>query len=165
MKIIIFIVLVAAAITAYFRYQQSALNPAVITNPVYAEVHMTIDAGNRTFEQVLFAQTVNRDDCKRFTDATLKHLYEHETSPADVHWTIKSAECKAELSNKYLQFFDNEPTYVTYLSVARGDPKEREIRIIYWGVSVAESDKVCNGVAQMQGKLKGAVKCIRAAKA
>ena len=161
MKIIVFVVAIGAAIFFYVRHQQSVLNPAVITNPVYAEVHMTLDARNRSFEQVLFVQTVNQADCRKFSDATLKQLFDRETSTGDMHWKVKSSECKAELSARYAQLFDNEPTFVTYLAMARGNPKEREMRLIYWGVSAAESDKVCDGVSQMQSQRKGAVTCIR----
>ncbi len=59
MKKIIFVVLViGAGVFLYFRHQQAVLKPAVIANPVYAEVHMVLEAQNRSFEQVLFAQTV-----------------------------------------------------------------------------------------------------------
>lgn len=163
-KIIFFVIIIGAAIQLYLRHQQSVLNPEVIANPVYAEVHMTLDARNRSFEQVLFAKTVNQDDCKKYSDATLKQLFDHETSTGDQRWKIKSSECKAELSNRYAQLFENEPTFVTYLSMTRGDPKEREVRLIYWGVSAAESDRVCDGVSQLQSQRKGAVTCIRASK-
>lgn len=163
MKFIFIVIVVGAAIHLYLRHQQSVLNPEVIANPVYAEIHMTLDAQNRAFEQVLFAQTVNQDDCKKHSDEVRK-FFDHETSPGDLRWKIKSSECKAELSKRYAQLFENEPTFVTYLSMARGVPKEREMRLIYWGVSVAESDKVCDGVSQLQKQRKGAVTCIRASK-
>jgi hypothetical protein len=164
MKKLIFVIAIGAAIYFYLRHQQSVLNPAVIANPVYAEIHMTLDARGRSFEQVLFIQTVNQADCKRYSEATLKQLFDRETSGGDMHWKVKSSECKAELSARYAQLFDNEPTFVTYLSMPRGDPKEREMRLIYWGVSATESDKVCDGVSQMQSQRKGAVTCIRASK-
>jgi hypothetical protein len=163
-KLIFLVIAIGAATYLYLRHQQSVLNPAVIANPVYAEVHMTLDARGRSFEQVLFIQTVNQADCKKYSDATLKQLFDRESSTGDLHWKVKSSECKAELSARYAQLFDNEPTFVTYLSMPRGDPKEREMRLIYWGVSAAESDKVCDGVSQMQSQRKGAVTCIRAAK-
>ena len=125
---------------------------------------MSLNAGSRSFEQVLFMQTVNQADCKKYSDATLKALFDRETSTGDTHWTIKSSECKVELSARYASLFDNEPTFVTYLSMARGEPREREMRLIYWGVSAAESDKVCDGVSRMQSQRKGSVTCIRARK-
>ena len=66
------------------------------------------------------------------------------------------------LSPRYAKLFDNEPTFVTYLSMARGDRRERETRLLYWGVSMEESDKVCDEVSKMQSRRKGAVTCVRA---
>lgn len=164
-KVIIFILILATA-KFLFEWRQhsvdASLNPEVIAHPVYAEVHMSLGARDRSFEQVWLAKTVDQMDCKKYSQETLRHLFEGQASDNGENWQVQSSECKAELAPRYAKLFDNEPTFLTYLSMARGDRHEREVRLIYWGLSLEESDRVCDGVSKLQSSSKGAVTCIRA---
>ena len=144
--------------------RQDALNPEVITNPVYAEVRLSLEAGGRAFEMVLLAQTTGDTECT--SAATGLGLIKRQVEAS--HWKIKSSECKADLAPRYAAMFEGRPTHLTYLSIARGARAEREIRMINWGLSAGESDKLCDAmVAEMQRTtgLKGPVTCVRAVKA
>jgi hypothetical protein len=161
-KLIIFIFIVGAALYLFQRHQQSLLNPEVISHPTYAEIHMNLDARNRTFEQVLFAETVDEADCKKYSKEVVENMQKAQASDSAGRWIVSSSECKTELAPRHARLFDNKPTFVTYLSMARGDRREREARLIYWGVSSEESDRVCDGVSKLQSGRKGTVTCIRA---
>ncbi|OYT88832.1 MAG: hypothetical protein CFE43_20385 [Burkholderiales bacterium PBB3] len=161
-KLILLLAIIGAAFYFYQQKKQSALDPEVIANPTFAEIRMTLDARGRTFEQVFFAKTVDDADCKKYSKNVIDDLQKKQANDSAGHWLVKSSECKPELTPRYAKLFDNEPTFVTYLSMARSDRRERETRLLYWGVSVEESDKVCDGVSKMQNGRKGAVTCIRA---
>ena len=159
-NIIIVVVVVATAMYFWNSHQLEAANPKVISNPVYAEVRMELDAQGRSFEEVILAETVDAADCQQYSKALqAKAMRQNENGLA---WKLKSSECKAELESRAARFFENKRTEVSYLSLARGDRMEREVRVVYWGVTTDESDRVCAGVSQMQIERKGAVTCIPA---
>jgi hypothetical protein len=163
MKLLIVLVLaVAGGAYIYTKgkdRRQDALNPEVIANPVYAEIRLSLDAGGRAFEMVLLAQTTGDAECNSATTGLGLIKRQVEAS----QWKIKSTECKAALAPRYEAMFEGRPTHLTYLSIARGARTEREMRMINWGLSAGESDKLCDAMAaEMQRSLKGAVTCIRA---
>lgn len=139
-----------------------SLNPAEIKNPVYMEIRITTENARRSFEAVALVKTANDADCERLSKNALQSLGLELDRARAVPMTLKSVECKAELSPRNAQLFDNEPNVLTYISAARGSRVEREIRWIFWGVSVQESDMVCSMVPELQRNLKGKVRCIRA---
>ena len=161
-KLVLILAIMVVAFYLYQQKQQSALDPEVIAKPTFAEIRMSLDARGRNFEQVFFAKTVDETDCKKYSKDVVDGLQKKQANDSAGQWVLKSSECKPELAPRYAKLFDNEPTFVTYLSMARGDRRERETRLIYWGVSTEESDKVCDGVSKMQSGRKGGVTCVRA---
>lgn len=159
--------LAVAAKYGWDRYQlalEKAKAPDVFINPVYAVVRLKLDAQGRSFDEVIYAKTRDAADCQSYSKVLLDQATRSDQQ--GLSWTLQSSECKTELDSRYAKLFDNQPTSVTYLSLGRGDRDERETRIIYWGVTVEESEKVCSGVSQMQkghGR-KGAIQCIHAQK-
>lgn len=136
-------------------------NPEVIVNPVYAEIHMDMDVKDRSIEQVLLIKTVDEEDCQRFSKNLAQKIIEHQEP--GLKWKIERSICSSSLMPRYANLFENKPTDVTYLSVARGDRQEREMRLIYWGVSTEESNHVCSDeVSKFERLWKGQVSCIRA---
>ncbi|MCL2021118.1 MAG: hypothetical protein FWG81_03215 [Betaproteobacteria bacterium] len=163
------IVIIGIIVGAWFLFQKTQmekLNPEVITDPVYAEVRMTMDVERRNVEVVLFLQTANEMECKESSRVLLERLkkYKRSGKSGAELWVFKSSECKSELSPRYAKLFDNEPTFLTYLSLSRGNRLEREGRIIFWGLSVEESNIICDLSPKLQDLLEGDVTCIRAAK-
>jgi hypothetical protein len=164
---IIFVVVVAGAVYAWRAHREAearaldeARNPDVISNPTYAEVRAEMDYQGRSTEAVLFAKTVDQADCEKYAPAIQKLLLQPQDNGAT--WTFKSSKCSPDISSRNAVLFENKPTFVTYLSFARGDRHEREARLIYWGVTVEESDRLCDGVSNLQSGWKGTVTCVRA---
>jgi len=144
------------------RLAEDPLNPETISNPVYAQLKVGLETGGRSYDQVILVKTVDQSDCGK-VQQQLENVYgPAETAKVHQSWNIKSSECKADLEPRYLKLFDNRPMSVTYLSLGRGDLKERESRMVVWGVSVDESNILCDGVAKNQKNRKGIVQCIRA---
>jgi hypothetical protein len=168
MKNIMILLIVFCA--AYFVWKERqeaadrALNPEVIENPMYADVRVDMEFRGRSIEGVLLAKVSDQADCQRYFKEVEKLMPQYQGGANGPTWKMKSSECKSELAPRYLKLFDNTPTSVTYLSFARGDRHERELRLVYWGITVDESDKACTLVSQAQRSWKGAVTCIRASR-
>jgi hypothetical protein len=162
-KLIITLVIIAICAMLFRRWHE-ARDPEVITNPVYAEAHITLGVQNRDIELVLLDQTANQDECAK-AQGTLENAYGARAGKPGQQWEIKSLECKTELDPRYTLLFDNQPVAATYESMARGSRHEREMRMIAWGVTVDESDKICDLLAANdRGRRQGEVKCVRAAR-
>lgn len=144
------------------RGTDDSQNPEVIKNPVYLEVRLNFENSKRSIEAVAIVETVDDADCSKRSEKVLESLGIEMDRPRKLKMSLKSAECKAELSPRIAQLFDNEPNILTYVRAARGNRLEREMRWVFWGVSVEESDKVCSMVPELQLNLKGKVSCIRA---
>jgi len=161
--LMLLIVVVGVAILAPRILQwhgQQNEDAQVISHPIYAEARVKMDTSSSSIEGVMLAQTTDQADCEKHVRIMEQRL----TSSASICPTCKlqTPECKAELAPRYVKIFENKPAAVDYLSLARGDPSEREIRLIYWGVTVEQSDKLCSAVSEFQKTRKGAVTCVRA---
>ncbi|MCL2076551.1 MAG: hypothetical protein FWH15_09000 [Betaproteobacteria bacterium] len=161
-KIIVFLFVIGGA---WFLFQQtekqrqSSLNPEVISSPVYVETRITQDIQGRSIEMAFFGKAVDERDCMQRSKNMLENLQKSDSAG---RWVLKSSECKSELSPRYAKLFDNEPTFVTYISIARGNRYEREGRLIFWGVSVEESDMICDLAPKLRSDFQGVMTCIRA---
>lgn len=168
MKNLIIVLLIAAGVYHFWnKFQPSeASGPGfaaqeAIKNPVYAETRVKMDfPGGRSLEGVMLGKTYNQEDCEKHLQV-LENDIKRWAGKVCSDCKLQLSECKSELLPRYAQLFDNEPTNVTYISLARGDRSEREYRLIFWGVTVAESNQLCNAVPEFQKKHKGEVKCIR----
>jgi hypothetical protein len=163
MKKIIIILLIAGG-AFYFskRNPKEAQAPDVISNPVYAETRVKLNLPGSSVEGVMLGKTADDADCKKQIDMLEKQLA-RQTQNVCPTCTFQPSQCKSELAPRYAKLFDNQPTHVTYISLDRGDPAERETRFIYWGVTVEQSNNLCNVIPEFQKGRKGNVKCIRAA--
>lgn len=162
MKFLILILLALAGGSYLYtkERQQEALHPSVIKNPIYAEMRFSLEVGGRVFEMLLLAKTTGEAECRSASSrlSLIKDQFEAN------RWKIKSTECMANLPPRYAAMFEGTPTHVTYLSITRGAPEEREIRVINWGITVEQSDKLCDALMAGVQRLKGTASCIRSAK-
>lgn len=163
-NLLILIVLIAAGYAALQKYRETravTMNPAEITAPVYAEMRVLIGRDGREWEMVVFEATKDEAECQRSGSEFIEGFMRAPKSDPSEQRTLKSRECKRELPPRYQRLFANQPSSLTYLSLARGAPHEREIRLIYWGMSVEESNAVCGLAPSMQTLRKGPVTCIQ----
>ena len=162
----LFLLMVIIGAVLYWRDHGNPLdyvqNPGAIENPVYLEVRFVLENKVRSVEGVIFTETADQADCQRFADNVMPTLMKGPDQGRGLAFKIKSHECKDDLGPRYKGLFENEPNLLTYISAARGAPRERETRFISWGVSVEESDQFCEIVPQLQRTWKGKVSCIKA---
>jgi len=137
--------------------------PEVITDPVYAEIRFHTEIHDRSFQAVALAKAIDESDCKHATEVITKRIEEESQDPGYLKWTQISSECNKHLDSRTQRLFDNKPTFVNYISAARGAPDEREERRIIWGVTAEEGDEWCAAVlSHAQKDRRGEVKCIHA---
>ncbi|AXQ27842.1 hypothetical protein D0B54_03745 [Solimonas sp. K1W22B-7] len=156
-KIILFVAIVIAL--GYFmnkKPQQEAV-AAVLTKPVYIELRLSMDTPRGAVEGVMLGLANDDADCE----------LQLQTARDSIGRTceecrIKTSDCRTLLEARYAKLLDNKPTSVTYLSMAKGVDWEREYRMIYWGITVAESDSICDKAAKKLRRHQGKVQCIRA---
>lgn len=161
MKFIVVLLVAAAAWFGWQKYQEKRLeaaNPAQISEPVYAEVRLSAQIESREIEQVWFLAAANQAECEQAADTTVRRALA-EIGPRA---RITASTCKRELEPRYQRFFRNEPSHVTYFSMGRGDPGEREMRMITWGVTAEESARICEVVLRKPRTWKGPVQCVPA---
>jgi hypothetical protein len=109
----------------------------------------------------MLAKTLDDADCAQYTKV-LEEMLKRTAAKICPNCTVQPSACKAELTPRYLSLFDNAPSVVTYLSLDRGSAGERETRLVYWGVSVEESDSLCSVLPEFQKGRQGHVGCVRA---
>jgi hypothetical protein len=150
-------VLVAVGVLGFFGYRHLQ-GSAEIVNPVFVEIRVTMDVGGREIEAALFGKTADDADCQDRAKRVRDNLQ------ANCKYCVsKSVECKSDLAPRYAKFFDDVPSSVTYLSVKRSNRGERDIRLIFWGLTGAEGDAVCDQMIPIFAKIHtGPMKCVRA---
>ncbi|HTY99983.1 MAG TPA: hypothetical protein VMB75_09120 [Rhodocyclaceae bacterium] len=154
-----FLILLAAALGGYYYYVRAGdrENPAEITTPSYAEMRVKLEIPGRDIDMVLFGKMVDENDCRLRTEKIWQKLVENCNA-----CKLNVVDCKPQLAPRYAMLFDDTPISVTYMSLARGSPLEREGRMVFWGVTVDESRALCEITrAKIQERHQGAVTCVR----
>jgi len=163
--ILLVVVVVAIAGWRWFRGHDAGSTDEVrpFANPVYAEVRAKITVEGRTLEQVALVETENAADCSVQMRSMTEAVTRLPAGYAGPRPVIVSSTCEDRLPPHLARLFQNKPTDASYLAAARGSAAEREIRVVYWGVSAEEADLVCKAASEMGRGRKGAVTCIRSA--
>lgn len=161
-NILVVLIVLAAAGYLWKQNHQKSLAPEVLANPVYAEARVKMNIQGRDIEGVMLGKTVDQADCQKNIDTLTRHVEEESPKFCPSCTVHVTSECKAELAPRYAILFDDQPTHVAYIRFAQGDPSEREYRLIYWGLTVPESERLCGASSRFQQGRKGAVSCVHA---
>jgi hypothetical protein len=86
----------------------------------------------------------------------------HHYRDGELVWEFVSSECSSVLDSRDLKLFDNQPTFVNYVSASPGASSEREVRLVFWGVTAQEGDLMCGELPRLQDRWHGKVTCIHA---
>ncbi len=163
-KLIVFLLVVGAL---YYVGKSGQFNlgvggaPRVIANPVYAVIRFRTQFHDRTIDMVTYAKTFDLADC-RSASTKLEDNVENNQRDDAPEWKLVSSECKSDLDARNAKLFDNKPTFANYVSATPGTSSEREVRLIFWGVTAQEGELMCGEVPRIQQRWKGAVTCIHA---
>jgi len=156
------IVLALVAIVAYAVYRQSEIRDgaytAEITNPIYVEIRMRVKAPGRDIDTAIFGKMASTEDCELRSERVWKKVV--KDCPTCEFTAMK---CRNDLEQRYLRLFDNTPIHSTYLSFDRGSRYERDGRMVVYGLTSDEGDKICEMLKKtMQQGYTGKVTCILA---
>ena len=130
------------------------------SDPVYAVVRFQAEIHDRSFQAMALAKAADDADCKHVAEHLVETMGNDPKSA--VQWSLQSSECTKNLEPRNLKLFSNRPINVSYVSAARGSSSERELRIVFWGVTVDESDRICETIHSVQRNWQGAVTCVHA---
>jgi hypothetical protein len=156
--ILVMLVLGAAAYYFYVHLHGRAEDQGSkdITNPVYLEVRLEMPVQGRQLEFVLFGKMADDDDCRNRADRAWGKIID-----GCVACTKKISSCLASLEPRYLRLFDNAPINTAYLSFTSDQAGERDGRMVFWGVTAAEGNAVCEAAkGEFSKNYKGAVSCV-----
>ncbi len=155
MKGLIVVVLLAAA--GYFAYQKYIGGPPqVIEDPVYGEIRMTANVGNREIEAALFVRASGDLDCKGRGLVSWQESFEGCPS-----CRLQEPKCHEDLPPRYAKLFDDVPIPSAYLSATAGTAAERDGRMVVYGLTDAEGIVVCEQMKAVLGrKYEGLLACI-----
>jgi hypothetical protein len=140
------LIIVVLIVAGYLWYDYSkeksaaASGPPVITDPWYAEVRTsnTIPNTNREIEMALFARAKSEADCLGGTQLAWTDIFKN--CPDCKTATPK---CTKELSPRYSRLFDDVPIPSAYLSATAAAPRERDMRVVIFGLTDEEGMTVC----------------------
>ncbi len=160
MKKLIIIALIA--VIAYAGYRQSEIRngayTAEITDPIYVEFRLSMKTPGRDIDTALFGKMANVEDCEMRSERVWKKIV--KDCPT---CELTAMKCRNDLEPRYLRLFDNTPIHSTYLSFDRGSRYERDGRMVVYGLTSDEGNKVCELLKQtMQQGYSGKVNCINA---
>lgn len=152
------ILLIPLAMLSYWAYQHF-LPPAAIAEPVYVEMRLQIREGGRDVEAALFGRASDDIDCQLRLTRARDHL--RTRCP---QCRLQLAECKPALAPRYLPLFDERPGNLTYFSYRPSRRGERDVRMIFWGLTVPEANHLCDQMRNLLATLyAGPSNCIRPA--
>jgi len=157
-----FLILVALGVGGYFLYRHFHQNPdaapQVIENPVYADIRLDMHVAGRDLQFALFGRMAGQEDCDRRARNAWGKVIE-----GCKECVQQAPVCKAELEPRYQRLFDNVAIHSTYLSFTRGSDIERDGRMVIFGLTADEGDKVCEmALARFQPNYNGTIECVRA---
>jgi hypothetical protein len=164
-KLIIFLLVIGALYYVGKSGQWNLLgmlgrDPSAISNPVYSVVRFRAEFQDRSVDMVAFAKAFDQADCQRMSADLIDRMQKRQDQAGMLVWQLVSSECKSVLDARSVKLFDNIPTYVNYVSAAPGASSEREVRLIFWGMTADEGDIMCGEIPRLQQRWKGAVTCI-----
>jgi hypothetical protein len=151
------IIVIVLAVAGYFAYQKYIGGPPrVIEDPVFGEIRMTADVGNREIEAALFVRASGDLDCKGRGLVSWRESFEGCPS-----CKLQEPKCHDDLPPRYAKLFDDVPIPSAYLSATAGSAAERDGRMVIYGLTDAEGVVVCEQIKSVLAeKYEGKLTCI-----
>jgi hypothetical protein len=160
MKALLLLIVLGAG--GYYTYQHFSGNedaaPEVIENPVYADIRIDVKAGGRELQFALFGRMADQRDC----DQRAARMW-GEVIEGCKMCVQQTHSCKAELEPRYRRLFEDTPIHSTYMSFDRGSPKERDGRMVIFGLTADEGDAICDQmISGFKSRYTGRIECVKA---
>lgn len=136
----------------------AAAGPPVIENPWYAEIRASnsVPGTSTEIEMALFVRTASERECTQGSQQEWGNLI--EVCPT---CTVPATRCSRELSPRYARLFDNASIPSAYLSATAGAARERDLRLVIYGLTDQQGLQVCEILRkQLEKNYVGATQCI-----
>jgi len=156
------LIILALLVAGYLWYDhqkgaQSTNKPPVVTDPYYMEVRASNTIGGREIELALFARALNERDCENGTHAGWASIT--KTCPT---CTARAPKCSKELPPRYARLFDDVPIPSAYLSGTAASERERDIRVVVYGLTDDEGMVICEAMRkELTKNFTGATHCVK----
>ena len=137
--LLIIVVLLLAGYFWYGHVKGAANKPPVATDPWYMEVRATNAVEGRDIEMAMFARALDERDCTNGSKAEWAESV-RRTCPTCV---TQAPKCSKELPPRYAKLFDDARIPSAYLSVNAGAARERDFRLVVYGLTDDEGVAVC----------------------
>lgn len=150
--------IIAAVIFAGYQWKQGQdkAGPEPISEPVYVEYRMDLNADGRILNAVLFGKMASRQECELQADE-----FWHRTLKDCAICEFKSSSCQKQLPARYSGIFDNKPLNTSYVSFTSQHRDERDGRMILWGMNDREAELVCDIIRRgVDAYYRGDVRCV-----
>ena len=158
-KILIILALLFAGYLWYDHAHDGPVvdKPPVATDPYYLEVRATNDIGGREIELALFARALNERDCDRGRNAGWSNI-----TKACPTCKAQPASCSKELTPRYARLFDDVSIPSVYLSGTAASERERDLRVVVYGLTDEEGMSVCEMLRkELRKNYVGPTHCVR----
>jgi hypothetical protein len=157
--IVIFLIFVGYLWYDYSKEEAAAASgPPVIQNPWYAEIRASsiIPHTDREIEMALFVRTTSEAECTKGSQREWGNIIEECPT-----CKIEMPKCSRELTPRYARLFDDVPIPSVYLSATAAAPRERDLRLVMYGLTDQEGMKVCDMLrAQLEKNYTGPSHCV-----
>lgn len=136
------LIILALVVAGYFWYDHlkdaRADKPPVATDPWYLELRATNQVGGREIEMALFARALSERDCNQGERADWASI-----SKACPTCRAQPPRCAKNLPPRYARLFDDVAIPSAYLSASAGAEKERDLRLVVYGLTDQEGVQLC----------------------
>jgi hypothetical protein len=154
------LIILALLVAGYLWYDHARGDkpnkPPVVTDPYYLEVRASNVVGGREIELALFARALDERDCDTGTKAGWASV-----AKACPTCTAQAPKCSKELPPRYARLFDDVPIPSAYLSGTAGSERERDIRVVVFGLTDQEGMVICEAMrTELSKNYGGATHCV-----
>jgi hypothetical protein len=154
------LVLAALGLLVYMGYQKYQRGPAPtaaeMENPVYGEMRVNTTIEGRELEMALFVKVPDKEECQARARQEWADVL--KDCPG---CKLQAIKCQDTLSPRYARLFEDTPIPSAYLSLKAGNSKERDGRLVVYGLTDQEGVLVCEEMRRIILKeYKGTGTCI-----
>ena len=156
--VLIILVLLVAGYYWYEHHSGPAADKApVATDPYYFEVRATNVINGRELEFALFARALNERDCANATNAGWSSI-----AKACPTCKQQAPKCSKELPTRYARLFDDVPIPSAYLSGTAATERERDLRVVLYGLTDEEGVVICEAMrTELKKNYVGPTHCVK----
>ncbi len=152
MKIILFLILLFAA--GSYVYSNHSPFQTEVTDPYFVKI--TVKDVNTGLKMVGFGKMNSYEDCQARSALVWAKTF------ANIGTLTTDTTCSKELPARYQPIFENKTFHATYIAFDKGSNRERDARMVIYGVGSSKVAEHCSTITQkVRQSYKGKIYCIQ----